>query len=314
MLALAAGIFSCMMALAENSTSQEHLLSSNSRSADSVPSMKTVLVAILVILASSVLAMPAPADSSNATPEFYFTRLIYSGGRGGFRSNGSSPKLGSERSCASLERGEGGRGGGGSWSTDYPASDCKFMWGVERLTGLRVYDQTPHSVAILDPDLFKYPYVYVVEPGHMELSDEEVVRLREYMNRGGFVHFDDFWGLRERANLEFELGRILPGREIRQLDLKKEEVFHTFFDVDTVMQIPNVSNGCNGGPTWERSDDTVPRIYGVSDDTGRLMSIITYNSDLGDAWEWMDRPCYPEMYSSQAYRMGINFIIYSMSH
>jgi hypothetical protein len=278
--------------------------------------MKTALVAILVVLASAVLAMPAPPDtSSDAPPEFYFTRLIYSGGgRGGFFFGGDdSPRLGQERTCASLAAGEGGGGGGGSWATDYPASDCKFMWGVERLTGVHVYDRTPHSVTIMDPELFKYPYLYVVEPGRMRLSDEEVVRLREYMMRGGFIHFDDFWGLGERSNVEFELTRLFPDREIRQLEMKNE-IFHTFFDVDSVVQIPNVSNGCNGGPTWERSDDKEPRIYGVSNDDGRLMTVITYNSDLGDAWEWMDRPCYPEPYSSQAYRMGINFIIYSMSH
>jgi hypothetical protein len=276
--------------------------------------MKTASVAaLLVILASAVLAMPAPPDpSSDVPPEFYFTRMIYSGGRG-FYFGDSSPRLGQERTCASLEAGEGGGGGGGSWATDYPASDCKFMWGVERLTGVRVYDRTPHSIAIMDPELFRYPYLYVVEPGRMRLSDEEAARLREYMLRGGFIHFDDFWGRGELSNVEYELERIFPDQQIRQLDLK-DEIFHAFFDVDKVVQIPNVSNGCNGGPTWERSDDTQPRIFGVSDDDGRLMTVITYNSDLGDAWEWMDRPCYPEVYSSQAYRMGINFIIYSMSH
>jgi hypothetical protein len=80
------------------------------------------------------------------------------------------------------------------------------------------------------------------------------------------------------------------------------------------MQIPNVSNGCNGGRTWEQPSETEPMIFGISDDDNRLMALITYNSDLGDAWEWMDNPCYPEMYSGQAYRMGINFIIYAMSH
>jgi hypothetical protein len=91
-------------------------------------------------------------------------------------------------------------------------------------------------------------------------------------------------------------------------------VFHSFFDVDTVMQIPNVNNACRGGRTWEDGSDIEPRVFGVSDDDGRLMVMITYNSDLGDAWEWMDEPCYPQLYSGQAYRMGINFIIYAMSH
>lgn len=191
------------------------------------------------------------------------------------------------------------------------------MWGVERLTGVRVFDKSPHVIAALDPELFKYPYVYIVEPSRMFLTAEEAKRIREYLLRGGFLHVDDFWGLRQRAVVEEEMEKIFPDRPMVKLDPKrdpKHEVFHTFFDVDQVMQIPNVSNGCSGGRTWEQPDDTEPMIFGISDDNGRLMTLITYNSDLGDAWEWMDNPCYPEMYSGQAYRMGINFIIYAMSH
>ena len=92
------------------------------------------------------------------------------------------------------------------------------------------------------------------------------------------------------------------------------EVFHTFFDIDTVMQIPNVNNACSGRQTWEQRSEIEPMIFGISDDDGRLMVLITYNSDLGDAWEWMDLPCYPQKYSGQAYRMGLNFMIYAMSH
>jgi hypothetical protein len=276
--------------------------------------MKTALTVFLAGLFATAFVLPLMANTeSDSNPEFYFTRLIYSGGRGNFYGR-NSPKIGSERTCESLARGEGGGGGGGTWATDYPASDCKFMWGVERLSGVRVYDKTPHSVAIMDPDIFKYPYLYVVEPGRgLDLSKEEAAQLRQYMLRGGFVHFDDFWGLGERDNVEFQIRQVFPEFEWKPLEMK-EEVFHTFFDVNTVMQIPNVSNGCSGGRTWERQDDTEPRIYGVKDEKGRLMSVITYNSDLGDAWEWMDQPCYPEAYSSQAYRMGLNFIIYSMSH
>ena len=80
------------------------------------------------------------------------------------------------------------------------------------------------------------------------------------------------------------------------------------------MQIPNVRNGCGGGPYWERRDDILPRIYGIKDEHDRVVTVITYNSDLGDAWEWMDEPCYPEMLTAQSYRMGLNFIIYAMSH
>jgi len=276
--------------------------------------MKKALTVLLAGLLATAFVLPSLADTSESHPEFYFTRLIYSGGRGGFFSATGSPKLGTERTCESLERGEGGGGGGGSWATDYPASDCKFMWGVERLSGVRVYDRTPHSVAIMDPELFKYPYLYVVEPGRgMDLSKEEALQLREFMLRGGFMHWDDFWGLNALANVEFQFRKIFPEYSLKQLDMK-EQIFHTFFDVDKVVQIPNVSNGCSGGPTYESRDDTEARIFGLSDDKGRMMAVITYNSDLGDAWEWMDNPCYPEAYSSQAYRMGLNFIVYSMSH
>jgi len=224
--------------------------------------MKTALTVLLAGLFATAFVLPSLAESSESHPEFYFTRLIYSGGRGGFYSAQSSPKFGTERSCESLARGEGGGGGGGSWATDYPASDCKFMWGVERLSGVRVYDRTPHSVAIMDPEVFKYPYLYVVEPGRgMDLSKEEAFQLREFMLRGGFMHWDDFWGLNALANVEFQFRKIFPEYSLKPLNMK-EQVFHTFFDVDTVMQIPNVNNGCSGGRTWESADDTEPPFSG----------------------------------------------------
>jgi hypothetical protein len=110
-----------------------------------------------------------------------------------------------------------------------------------------------------------------------------------------------------------QMRKVFPDRTIEKLPLT-HEVFHTFFDIDRVMQIPNIDNGCRGGRTWEDPSDTNPGFFGIKDENGRLMVMITYNSDLGDAWEWMDQPCYPELYSGQAYRMGLNFIIYAMTH
>jgi hypothetical protein len=270
--------------------------------------MRKWLLTIGSVLAAALLIGPGSADTGSETnPEFYFTRLIYGNGYGPAR----TPRVDIE--CADLAPGEGGTRYGGGWATDFPASDCKFMWGVERLTGVRVFDKGPHVVAALDPQLFKYPYLYIVEPGRMYLTVEEAKSLREYLDRGGFLHVDDFWGREERAIVEEELAKIFPDKKPEVLDLR-HEVFRTFFEVDKVMQIPNYRNGCNGGRTWERQSETEPMIFGISDDDGRLMVLITYNSDLGDAWEWMDLPCYPEMYSGQAYRMGINFIIYAMSH
>ncbi len=275
----------------------------------------------LLIFAMTIsgLALPSMApDLRTDHSEFYFTRLVYTEngmrGRGFFGSGGfaaTMPKPG-PYTCPEF----GGRGffprQGFGWATDYPGADCKFMGGIHRLTGLPVYPD-PNVIEIMDPDLFKYPYAYIVEPGGMGISDREAARLREYLERGGFLHVDDFWGLRQKANFENQMRKVFPDRRMEVLPLT-HEIFHTFFDIDEILQVPGQGDGCYGGPTWQQPDDKEPRIYGIADDQGRLMVVVTYNQDLGDAWEYMDLACYPEKYSGQAYRLGLNFMIYAMTH
>ena len=275
--------------------------------------MKKTVVMLLVAAAASLSLMSLFAAFSDVAddPTFYFTRLIYTeNGRRGFM--GTMRKPPSEFICPEF----GGRAffprQGWGWATDYPGGDCKFMGGIHRLTGIRVHPH-PNVISIMDDDLFKFPFVYAVEVGGMYLSDREAGRLREYLLRGGFLHVDDFWGLWQKANFEAQMKKVFPDRQMVQLGLN-HEIFHTFFDIDNVTQVPNVNNGCAGAPTWQSPDDKVPRIYGIADDTGRLMVAATYNSDLGDAWEYMDLECYPEIYSGAAYRIGLNFMIYAMTH
>jgi hypothetical protein len=246
---------------------------------------KSLLPFVITVLVLPITAAVPPAAEP---PEFVFARLVYSSGWGDFGF------------------------GGGSWRTDYPEADYKFMYGIKRLSGIRVQEEE-NPVRIMDPNLFKYPFVYAVEVGHMNLSRPEAERLREYLLRGGFLYADDFWGVYEWQNFAAQMRKVFPDRPIELLPLS-HEVFHTFFDIDTVMQIPNYRLGCSGGRTWEDPSDTKPAILGIKDDEGRLMVLITYNSDLGDAWEWMDLPCYPAKFSGQAYRMGLNFIVYAMTH
>jgi len=186
------------------------------------------------------------------------------------------------------------------------------MYGIQRLSNIRVQIEE-NPVEIMDPELFKYPFVYAVEVGRMHISNTEAARLREYLLRGGFLYVDDFWGVYQYQNFAAQMKKIFPERPIEQIPLT-HEIFRTFFTIDHVMQIPNISNGCRGGRTWQDASDITPRVFGINDERGRLMVLATYNSDLGDAWEWMDEPCYPELYSGQAYRMGLNFIIYAMTH
>jgi len=201
---------------------------------------------------------------------------------------------------------------GWGWATDTPGADCKLMGAIHRMTGQNVYPN-PNYIEIMDPDLFKYPFAYIVEPGQMTFSDEEAARLREYLLRGGFLHLDDFWGLSQLRNAVNEISRVFPDREIKTIPLS-HPVFHSFFDITEIIQTPNVRYGCDGGETWEQPDDKEPRIFGITDDRGRLMVIMTYNTDLGDAWEYMDLPCYPQKFTGYSLRMGLNIMTYAVTH
>jgi len=268
-----------------------------------------ILSTLALIVIVSFVGLFIVADTrSDQNVEFYFTRLAYTenGSRGWGRfvpKNYRCPEFGGGKFFPPQ---------GNGWSMDSPGADCKYMGGIQRLTNLRVFPN-PNFIRITDPDLFKYPYAYIVEPGGLDLTDEEVKILREYLQRGGFIHADDFWGLREKANFEWNMKRVLPERTMEVLPLS-HPIFHTFYDIDETIQIPGQRAGCYGGPTWERPDDKAPRIYGISDDSGRVMVVVTYNSDLGDAWEYADLACYPQKYTGQAYRLGMNFIVYAMTH
>src|SRR5207244_7028708 len=114
-----------------------------------------------------------------------------------------------------------------------PISDCKYMGGIQRLTNLRVFPN-PNMIRITK-EIFDYPYAYIVEPGGLDLTDEEAAILRAYLLRGGFIHADDFWGLREKANFERQMRKVLPERAMEVLPLS-HPIFHTFFDIDETFQ------------------------------------------------------------------------------
>jgi hypothetical protein len=272
------------------------------------------IVALILVVSVGCFSMVSfyrvRATSIEDSPEFYFTRLIYTDNRWG--AFGTWRKPSTEWICPEFGGGNFFPRQGSGWAIDYPAGDCKFMGGIARLSNIRVHPN-PNATAIMDEELFRFPYLYAVSVGGMYLSDREAARLRQHLLRGGFLHADDFWGLRQLSNFAEQMSKVFPDRRLEQLPLS-HEVFHTFFDIEDVMQIPNRSNGCYGGPTWEQPDDITPRVLGISDDNGRLMVGVTYNSDLGDAWEYMDLACYPEKYSGFAYRMGLNFMIYAMTH
>ena len=235
----------------------------------------------------TVVAGPA-AFVQGKRHEFYFTRAIYSSGRRGW-----------------------GWGGRGSWATDYPKADRQFLVVIKRILGLDAPD-FENAVSLADPELRRFPFLYALEVGRMALTREEAHGLRDYLNAGGFLVVDDFWGTREWEVFEENMRIVLPGRPFVELPVD-HELFHTFFEIEEIKQVPNVRQGRSGGPTWER-DGYEPRVLGIFDDDGRLMVVVNWNTDLGDAWEWAEDPFYPMEYSNFAYEMGANLIIYAMTH
>jgi len=224
-----------------------------------------------------------PADAAERT-EYSFARLRYPSGRFfGYR---------------------------GYWTIDYPKADRQFVQGVRRLT--RIHTRSVEEVVDLDTDkIFDYPWVYVVEPGHWILTDEQCKKLREYLLRGGFLMTDDFHGTEEWEVFMYSLGRVFPDRPVVEIE-NGDAIFHVLYDLDEKFQVPGIVN-YPYHRTYER-DGVDPHWRGIYDDRGRIMVGICFNQDLGDAWEWADDPTYPEKYASFAYRVAINYIIYSMTH
>jgi hypothetical protein len=215
----------------------------------------------------------------------------------------------------SPQRGYGRRGygyGGGTWTTDYPEADNNFIVGLREWAGTNLkIAPRPEALEILDDRIFDYPILYVVEPGFMDLSTEQAARLREYIMRGGFIFLDDFWGEYEWDNVQEQFHKIVPEFEIKDLPLS-HPIFHSYLDVEEVVQVPNVYNASRG--ITSEKGGIVPHYMGVENKNGRLVAFIARNCDLGDAWEWINDPVYPVKYGLPAYKVGINVVIYAMSH
>jgi hypothetical protein len=235
---------------------------------------------------------PAPSTQT-VTPlpgyEFEFTRLVY-------------------QENPDYSRGWGF--GGQRWTTDAPEAETHLLQGIKRLTRVNASSEGT-ALRLTDDAIFDHPFLYAVEVGGWFLSDEEAARLREYLDRGGFLMVDDFHGSFEWEGFMASMRRVYPDRPVVELPAS-DEVFHVLYDLVERPQIPSIY-GAVSGRTWER-DGYVPHWRGIYDENGRLAVAIHWNMDLGDAWEHADSPQYPQPLTALAYRYAINYLIYSMSH
>jgi len=207
-----------------------------------------------------------------------------------------------------------GRRGGG-WATDYPDSDFNFSYRLQELTALET-DPYGKIVELTDDALFDYPWLYMIEPGSMELNEAEVLALRKHLLNGGFLMVDDFWGSYELANLLEQMERVFPDRKAIELPLE-HDVFHCVYDLKKKPQIPNIHFWWDTGETSERgSDSETPHYMGIFDDKGRMMVIICHNTDVGDGWEreGLDSRYFKEFSEKWSYPLGINILMYAMTH
>ena len=214
-----------------------------------------------------------------------------------------------------------GRWGGwgrGRWATDYPDSDLNLSFRLQQMTSLKV-DPDARVIELSDKELFDFPFIYIVEPGGLVFTEDEVTVLRQYLLNGGFLMVDDFWGEAEWANFEHEIKRVFYDRPIVDLELD-HHVFHSVFDLKEKPQMASIHNFYRYRGTeyehYERSDARDVHYRGIYDDKGRLMVIACHNTDLGDGWEREgENEEYFHKYSERmAYPMGINILFYAMTH
>lgn len=247
--------------------------------------------AFIKVISLALIAFSLKANAQvNEGFEFYFTRSIYTDDFG----------------MNNLE--------GGSWSIDFPEADQHFSLLLSRLSNIdNSLDE--NAVQLTDPELFNYPFIYALEVGAMQLEAEEIQSLRNYLHSGGFLLIDDFWGSWAWQNLVDQMQLVFPDRSITDIP-SSHPIFNLVYDVEEIQQVPNFHNGVafeRTGRTHEE-DGYRPHIRAIFDDDGRIMVLINWNTDLGDAWEWADHPEYPFHFTTYSAKLGVNIVVYAMTH
>ena len=202
-----------------------------------------------------------------------------------------------------------GGGGGGwwggdmKWHHDYPDAEQHFAKILSELSTLRPFMEGGNVFALDDPELFKYPVAYLCEPGFWTPSDGEAKALREYLAKGGFIIFDDFFD-RHWINFEASLRKVLPQGRLVRLD-PTHPIFDSFYRIDNLDE-----NGAGG----RRSPPEYWGVFEDNDPSKRLIVVANYNDDVGESWEWSDTGAFPVDVTSKAYKLGINYLMYAMTH
>ena len=204
------------------------------------------------------------------------------------------------------------------WETDFPQADENFLYRLEELTTSRPHPK-PITRRITDEDFYDFPLLYMCDPGWMELDEQEIRRLRDYLLKGGFLWIDDFWGWAEWKNVERVFSSVFPERTWQEIPAG-HPILSNVYKLDGVPQVPARDFAWLGHDPPEihrypANRVTPAHMRGYFDDAGRLMVLATHNTDIGDGWEreaygeW-----YFETYSTVAYKVGVNIVVYALNH
>lgn len=224
---------------------------------------------------------PRPSAGPNHVVEYdsnlAFTRLRFGSLRGGF--------------------------GAGAWLHDYPAADRNLSAILGHMTRIRVHLEGTNVLELTDPRLFENPVLYVWEPGYWTIRAEEVEPLRQYLLKGGFVIFDDFEGPAHWANMTAQMRRASPDLQWQRIDVS-HPIFHAFFNISN-LDVPHPS--VNVTPAYYA-------LYEGNDPRRRMLALANHNNDIAEYWEWSVEGLYNPDPTNDAYRLGVNYFVYALTH
>ena len=212
--------------------------------------------------------------------DMVFTRIAFGGGLRGF-----------------------GFGGGDAWAHDYPAADRNVGAIIDYITHARVRLNETNILTLDDPEIFQNPVLYIWEPGYWSIRPSEAENLRKYLKKGGFLIFDDFEGPEHWDNMAAQVRQALPDHDWVRID-EQHPIFHSFYNI-TQLDVPHPSVNVTPG-YWA--------MYENNDPTRRMIALANHNNDIAEYWEWSAEGLYNPDPTNNAYRLGVNYYIYAMTH
>jgi hypothetical protein len=248
--------------------------------------LRAAAVILIAVMASALRSDAQVAPSYRSDPpydgQFTIVRLRWQSDFGGFRRGGFSA----------------------AWNHDYPRAEHHLSLILKSLTAIDVRTGGSLILTLDDPELFKYPIAFMWEPGFWNLTDREAASFRAYLVKGGFAVFEDFDGAAQWDHFEAQMRRVLPGSRWIKLD-NTHRIFDTFFKIKDIEAIVHPMTGIR------------PSYYGIFEDNNpskRLMAVANYDNDIPEYWEWSGEGLYPFDASNEAYKLGVNYVIYGLTH